>query len=237
MSMLQMCRKFEFEFNCHSGPKTTKYNIEHQNWYNIHTTLPEYCLNIGHQRWGVTLLQCSANVAWTLSHCQSPTLQSDIATTVHTTSTECCLNVSPQCWGATLPQHSYIIGTSIVQCWYTLLTTWSTLANIGMLVEVQYLCKSSHNIVWMSTQHCWDNNKYLQMNIASSLSLTLRQRWHQRCHSVVIGSIAELIWPPLRHRRLWWPRWHALPWWCYWYCPSKRKYNNNNIVTSKQTYL
>ena len=57
--------------------------------HNVHTMLPEHCLNVGHQRWGAMLPQCSHDVAWTLSQCESPTVGIDIAATF----TQCCLNI------------------------------------------------------------------------------------------------------------------------------------------------
>ena len=79
--MLQMCIKFEFECNYHSGSKTMKYNIGH-----IDTTFTQHCLNI--------VSMSLANVGE--QHCH----------TIHTMLRESCHNVGPQCLGVELPQHS-----------------------------------------------------------------------------------------------------------------------------------
>ena len=110
--ILQMCRKFKFGCGCHSGPKTTKYNVGHPPWYNIHTTLPECCLNVGWCR--STLWQCCGNIGVLveIQHWYN----------IHTTLPECCLNVG---WRrSTLRFWSqYNVGTTFIQCCLDVHTT------------------------------------------------------------------------------------------------------------------
>ena len=107
--------------------------------------LCERCLNVGHQRWGPTLPQHSHNVAWTLSQCQSPTL------------------------GVTLPQCSHIIGWMLSQCWPMSAKVVTTLWQHWDIGQNTTLVQCSHNVGWTSTQCCWDVQKYLQMNVATTL--------------------------------------------------------------------
>ena len=227
--MLQICIKFKFDCSCHSGPKTTKYNVGCRHWYEFHTPLPERCLNAGPQSWTPTLRHCSHHIGWILSwrqsigsdicttlthrclhvvsmtvpyigkqHCHnihttlcmmshhwSPTLVSDIATmfTQHClNNTSPLANISHYCdnivamLGLWL---KYNIGTVVPRQWPTSANSVTTLWQCWDFGWNITLVQCSHNIVWSSVQHCWDVWKYLQMR-----GLTLRQRWHQRCHNI-----------------------------------------------------
>ena len=96
---------------------------------------------------------------------------------------EHCVNVGPnvgeqRCPNihTTLPGHCLNIG----HCQSTL-TALCQRCDFGWNTS---LVHRSHNIVWSSTQRCQDVKKYLQMNIATTFGLTLRQHWHQRCDNI-----------------------------------------------------
>ena len=147
LSVLQVCRKFKFECNCHSRLKMTKYIIGHQCWYNIHTMLPECCLNVGLQCWGATFPQCLHNIAWMLSQHWSESCLNVVSTSGP--------NVEEWYVATTFTQHCYKLG----QC----------CGNVEILVEIQH----SYNIVWTSTQRCWD----IVCTIWANVPTTLAQHW------------------------------------------------------------
>ncbi len=117
--MLVMCIKFKCECNCHSGPKTTKYNVGHQPWDNGHTTLPERCLIVGPQHWE--------------QHCHN----------VETTLPERCLNIGPQRWEWHCPSIHTTLPESCLNIGRRRSTLWQHCGNVGILVEIQ-LCYNVH---------------------------------------------------------------------------------------------
>ena len=97
-------------------------------WDNVYTMLLECCLNVGPQRWE----QCCHNI--------------------HTMLSEHCLNVIPQRWDqhshnthTTLPESCLNIGRCLLTMWQHWDFGWNTI-----------LVQCSQNVVWMSTQCCWD---------------------------------------------------------------------------------
>ena len=93
--MLQICLKFKFVYDCHSGPKTTKY------WRPTLVRSITWTLS---QHWGVTLLQHSHNIAIMLWQYWSPCIGKRTDHNIHTTLPKHCGIVSVRCWGAALPQ-------------------------------------------------------------------------------------------------------------------------------------
>ena len=194
-----MCRKFKLECNSHSGPKPTEYNVGHQHWDNIHTILPEHCVNVGPQCWAPTLRWHSHNIAWMLCEHWSPTSGTDVQTTF----TQHCLNVVSM----SVPTVESNIATTFTQ--HCLNIVSMSFSNIGSDVATKYTqCylnvewtmstdimtmlgfSSKYNVGTMFTQHCLD--------VHTTLLGHLKVSTFERCHNVGTNVVTML--PTLPHR-------------------------------------
>ena len=175
MLMLQMCRKFKFGCNCHSGPIPTKYYVEHQCWDNAwtlsqcrspvlgtdyHTTFMQCCLNVistSSPNIASDIASKFTNIAWMLSQCHSTTLCMDVET-------PCCLNVVLMsfhnivhgCRDTMLPECCLDVSP---QCWerhcHNVHATYpEQCLNIDPQCWGATLPQYSHNVAW-TLPECW----------------------------------------------------------------------------------
>ena len=165
--MLQMCRQFKIECNCHSGPWTTKYNIGHQCCYNIHTGLPELCPNVG--RCQPTLWHCCSKVGMLvkIQHWYTvPTTLLEYYSTLANVSQSCDDVAMLGFWS------KYDIGTTFIQGCLDIHTTF--LGHVKASTN-----ERCHNI----GDQRWDN-------VGTNVVTTSPQRW-----SVRLAPPIQDVWP------------------------------------------
>ena len=216
--MLQICRQFKLECISDSGPKpsttlstdfhttftqcclnivsTLVPGVGYWHSHNIHTMLPENCLNVG-SNIATTFTQHSHNVAWIFSQCQSPTLRATLqhshniawtlsqhhfptlGTDVETTFTQQWKSPTLR---AMLPQHSHNIFWMMSERWTKLANVVTTLGFWSKYNIHMTLSGYPHNItgtfgniyIWMLPQH-WDRR---WGNVGTNVIVTtLPQRW------------------------------------------------------------
>ena len=194
----------------HSGPKMSNYNVGHYHWYDIHTTLPERCLNIGPQFklvtlaaattfihcclkfvsimasnvWKVMLLQCWLNIVSMFSH----DIGERYCHNIYTTLPECCLNVRPQCWGKTLPQCGLDVVSMLIfnaGKWYCYIfhKTWPEhcLHNVR-----EYHC---YDVAWILS-------KWQSPMLKSNITTPFTQCWY----NIIVTMLANIV-------TTWWQCW------------------------------
>ena len=153
-------------------------SISHQDWDNIHTMLPEHCLNISPQH---SERYCH-NVHTTLpEHCLNirPKYWTQMLTHEH------CLNVSPQHWKwhchnihTTLPQCCLNVG----QCWPML---WQCCGNVGIWVKIKCwynihtkLSGYPHNVTGIFEVSTNERRHNDGIKVGTMLAPTLWQHYH-----------------------------------------------------------
>ena len=117
---------------------------------NIETTFTQHCLNI----------------VWMLV----PDVGHRCWDNIHTALPEHCVNISPQRWAPMLRQHSHNVAWMLSQHWeqshniaWMLSSHWPMSSNIVTTLwqlwdfgrNTMYI-QRSHNVVWTSTQCCWN---------------------------------------------------------------------------------